>query len=85
AQPTLLGWFGSWRWRDADELYVIPMQTDSDTVQSLYHHELTTGALTALNTPPFTIMNGDWSVSADGRRIAFRELTTRELSLMELP
>lgn len=85
AQPTLLGWFGSWRWRDADELYVIPMQADSDPVQALYHHDLTTGTLTALTTPPFTIMNGDWSVSADGRRIAFRELTTRELSLLELP
>jgi hypothetical protein len=84
AQPVMLGWLGGWRWRDADELYVIPMQPDSDPAQALYHHDLSTQTLTRLNTPAFTVMNGDWRVSADGRRIAYRELATRELTVLEL-
>jgi len=83
AQPILMPWFGSWRWRDADELYVIPMQTDVSPVQTLQHYDLTTGTQTVLNTAPFIVMNGDWSVSADGARMAYREASTNELTVLE--
>lgn len=83
AQPVKLDWFGSWRWRDNDELYVIPMDV-AQSQHTLLHVDLSTGAQTTLNTPPFTVMNGDWSVNADGTRIAFRELATSELTLLEL-
>ncbi len=84
--PTLVGWFGGWRWRDADEVYVIPMEAvDRDPLQGLYHYELSSGALRRLDTPPFTVMNGDWRVSADGKRIVYRELSTRHLMLLERP
>lgn len=84
AQAVRLGWFGSWRWRDSDELYVIPMDVNQPT-HSLRHVDLSTGAETILHTPPFTVMNGDWQVNADGTRIAYRELATNELTLLELP
>lgn len=83
AQPVKLDWFGSWRWRDSDELYVIPMDV-SQPSHTLLHVDLSTGAQTQLNTPQFTVMNGDWSVNADGTRIAYRDLSTVELTLMEL-
>lgn len=84
AQPVLMPWFGSWRWRDADELYVVPLEVGAETTQTLHHYDLTTGLQTVLNTPPFTIMNGDWSVSADGARIAYREALTVELTVLEV-
>lgn len=83
-QPQLMPWFGSWRWRDSDELYVIPMETSADVTQTLHHYDLTTGVQTQLLTPAFTVMNGDWSVSSDGNRIAYREANTVELTLLEL-
>jgi len=84
APPTQLPWFGGWRWRDSDEVYVILMETDVNPIQTLTHYDLTTGTQTTLTTPPFTLMNGDWSVSADGSRIAYREASANELTLLEL-
>lgn len=84
AQPVQLAWFGAWRWRDNDEVYVIPMSLDDgDTAQTLHHYDLTTHTQTQLITPPFTVMNGDWAVSSDGRRLAYREAQTGELTLLE--
>jgi len=83
AQPIFMPWFGSWRWRDSDEVYVIPLEADVNPVQTLHHYDLTTGIYTPLTTPPFIITNGDWSISADGARIAYREASTNELTLLE--
>ena len=77
AQPVRLPWFGSWRWRDSDELYVIPMDVNT-SAHTLHHFDLNTGAMTPLNTPPFSVMNGEWAVNADGTKIAYRELTTND-------
>ncbi len=80
AQATRLPWFGSWRWRDADSVFYIPFDASTDR-QALAYYDLSTGANGLLTDPatPFTIANGDWSVSADGQRIAFlnaADLTT---------
>jgi murein DD-endopeptidase MepM/ murein hydrolase activator NlpD len=80
AQAVKLPWFGSWRWRDADSVFYIPFDAASDR-QSLAYYDIPTssnGVLTDANNG-FTIANGDWSVSADGQRIAFlnaADLTT---------
>jgi hypothetical protein len=83
APAVKLPFFGGWRWRDADELYVVPLDLSQPT-QSLWHYDLSTGAYTPLPTAPFTIMDGDWAVSADGQRISFRDRATIELSLLSV-
>ncbi len=68
-----LPWFGAWEWRDANSVYYLPFEPSS-----IYHtirvYDVITGedrALTDPTTHPFLVANGDWSVSSDGRRIAF--------------
>ena len=86
AQAQRMPWFGSWRWRDATSLYYVPY--DPDTSQhTLRVYDLTTGDDTPLlsdNTPPFTIADGHWDVSADGARIAFQNAAdNRNLYVLE--
>jgi murein DD-endopeptidase MepM/ murein hydrolase activator NlpD len=86
AQPQKIGWFGGWRWRDAESVYYIPFQWQ-DTVQTLHYYNVVTGEDLQLTTPevtPFGIMNGEWSVSPDGQRIVFRDVRTREMTLLEV-
>jgi Peptidase family M23/WD40-like Beta Propeller Repeat len=74
AQPQRLDWFGAYRWRDAESLYYIPFEPASP-LQSLLYYHVPTGESRVLIDPaeqPFTIRNGDWSVSPDGRRIVFQ-------------
>lgn len=79
-------WFGPWRWRDAESLYYIPYNPDSDLHQLAYYHVPSGEAriLTTTDTLPFTIMNGDWEVSADGRRIVFHNAADKNMWLLEL-
>ncbi|MEZ4671886.1 MAG: M23 family metallopeptidase [Anaerolineae bacterium] len=74
AQPKRLDWFGAYRWRDAESLYYIPFEP-STPVQTLMYYHVPSGERRILIDPatqPFTIRNGDWSVSPDGRRIVFQ-------------
>jgi len=68
-----LPWFGGWRWRDADSVFYVP-QDEQQRTHQLRYYDLTSGddsALTDPATQPFVIAEGDWSVSADGLRVAF--------------
>lgn len=85
AAAERMPWFGSWRWRDADSLYYIPFDPITDQ-QSLSYYHLPSGtnrALTDAAAQPFTIANGLWSVSADGRRIVFFNAVDRATWLLE--
>ena len=85
AVPQKLAWFGGWRWRDAESLYYIPFDPVNG-IQALHYYDLRTGedrALTDPATTPFTVANGDWSVSPDGQRIAFQNAADRRLWIME--
>ncbi len=85
AQPVKLPWFGGWRWRDGESVYYIPFDP-STNVQSLAYYHIPTGETRLLTDPatqPFTIINGDWSVSADGQRIAFMNAADNRLWLVE--
>ncbi len=84
-QPQKLAWFGGWRWRDAESLYYIPFDPVNG-MQALHYYDLRTGedrALTDAAATPFTIANGDWSVSPDGQLIAFLNAADRRLWIME--
>jgi len=81
AQPQKLPWFGGYNWRDSDSVYYIPFNITTDLHQLAYFH-IPTGTnimLTDPTTTPFTIMNGDWSVSPDGRHILFHNALNRNL------
>lgn len=78
--------FGSWRWRDADSVYYLPFDLNSPHHTLAYYH-IPTGenrVLTSPETLPFTIMNGDWDVSADGRRMVFQNALDRNMWLLEM-
>jgi hypothetical protein len=86
AQPQKIDWSGGWRWRDPGSVYYIPFQWQN-RVQQLHSDNVVTGEDVQLTTPeetPFGVMNGEWSVSADGQRIVFRDLLTREMMLLEV-
>lgn len=88
ANATLqkLNWFGGYQWRDADSVYYIPFDINSDVHQLAYYH-FPTGAnhmLTSPETQPFSIMNGDWSVSPDGNHILFHNAFYRNLWVLSL-
>ncbi|MEM9951132.1 MAG: M23 family metallopeptidase [Chloroflexota bacterium] len=86
AQPNRVDWFGAYRWRDADSLFYIPFNPTNETHQ-LFYYDVTTGERRALTDPvssPFTIMDGRWSVNADGSTILFRNANDRNLWLMDI-
>jgi hypothetical protein len=86
AQSVRLPWFGSWRWRDADSVYYVPFAPGQ--THTLHHYHIPSATDTALTDPsvtPFTIANGDWSVSADGARVAFWNALDQTTWLLEAP
>lgn len=81
ASPLKLPWFGAWRWRGGDEVYYLPLDAGSN-IHTLRYFNLLTGEDRALTDPaatPFTVANGEWSVSAGGNQIVF--LNALDLSL----
>lgn len=85
AQAQKLAWFGGWRWRDAGSVYYVPFDPVNG-IQRMHYYDLSTGedrALTDPTTTPFTIANGDWSVSPDGTRIVFQNAADRRLWVLE--
>lgn len=80
-----LPWFGGWRWRDGDSVYYIPFNPTTN-IQSLAYYHIPTGENRQLTDPavlPFTIANGDWSVSANGQRIVFQNAADMSMWLLE--
>lgn len=70
AQAQPMPWFGGWRWRDADTVYLAPLDASAPTT-GLQVANVVTGERTPLAVDvPFLIGNGDWSVSRDGTRLA---------------
>lgn len=78
--------FGSWRWRDADSVYYLPFDINTP-YHTLAYYDVTTGENRVLVSPNellFTIMNGDWEVSADGQHIVFQNASDRNMWLLEV-
>ena len=86
ATAVKLPWFGAWRWRDADSVFYIPFEP-GDNRMSLAVYDIPTATNRILASPEqmaFTVANGDWSVSADGRRIAYLNAYDMTTWLLEL-
>jgi hypothetical protein len=85
AQARLLDWFGAWRWRDADSVFYLPLNPSSP-LHTLHYYHVPTGedrTLTDPTTTPFTVANGDWSVSPDGDQIVFWNAQDLTLGILE--
>jgi Tol biopolymer transport system component len=78
--------FGSFAWRDAHRLLIIPFRPDAQ------YHELweldvetdTTRRLTDSTVTPFKVANADWQVSPDGRHVAFVDSRDDNLWMLTL-
>lgn len=83
--------FGGYRWRDADHLLIIPLDPNaaSGPVAShqLWEVDATTGDSRPLTDPaltPFKVAEGDWTVSPDGRYVAFVSATDRNIWVLTI-
>jgi hypothetical protein len=86
AEARHLTWFGAYRWRDANSVFYLPFNPDSE-MHELWIYDLETSVsrqLTEAESQPFSIMNGQWMVNADGSRILFRNGLDRNLWFIDL-
>lgn len=85
-QPRKVDWFGSWRWRDNSSLYYLPLDVTSP-YHTLVYYDVQADESRTLVTPDdllFTVMNGDWDISADGNRIVFHNALDSNMWLLEV-
>lgn len=79
--------FGAYQWRDTHRLLIIPFQPEAER-HEIWEFDANTGQerrLTDHGLTPFKIANGDWTVSPDGRYVAFVESGDRNIWLLTLP
>jgi Tol biopolymer transport system component len=79
--------FGAYRWRDGSRLLVVPLDLEQ-THHRLWQVNVGSNQAIALTDPgitPFKIANGDWSVSPDGRQVAFVSAMDYNIWLLTLP
>lgn len=94
AQPVLLPFFSSYRWRDSKTILYLRYGADAHPILSLTggqmllaSYDVTTGEDRILTDPaqPFRIANDDWHVSPDGRHVVFWNADDSALWLISLP
>jgi Tol biopolymer transport system component len=79
--------FGSYRWRDSNRLLIVPLQPGAE-FHELWELDVETNEarrLTNTEVTPFKIANGDWTVSPDGKHMAFVESRDDNIWLLTLP
>ena len=78
--------FGSYAWRDARRLLIIPFQLDAQ-YHAFWEVDAETGEARLLVDPAvmsIKVANADWRVSPDGRQVVFVESGDRNLWLLTL-
>jgi Tol biopolymer transport system component len=78
--------FGAYQWRDSHRLLIIPFRPEA-VFHEFWELDVETGETHRLTNPevtPFKIANGDWTVSPDGRYVAFEESRDHNLWLLTL-
>jgi Tol biopolymer transport system component len=79
--------FGAFRWRDSYRLLIIPLRPKAE-FHELWELDVEANEarhLASAQTTPFKVANGDWTVSPDGRHVAFVESWDRNIWLLTLP
>ena len=80
--------FGAYRWRDDNTLLFIPMRTSAEDSMQLWAVDVSTNQNWPLTNPDtlfFSISNGDWNVSPDGRQVVFVNSADQNIWLMTVP
>ncbi|PJF30733.1 MAG: hypothetical protein CUN51_07035 [Candidatus Thermofonsia Clade 1 bacterium] len=94
AQPVLLPFFSSYRWRDSKTILYLRYGANANPILStnggqmlIASYDVTTGEGRILTDPaqPFRIANDDWHVSPDGRHVVFWNADDSALWLISLP
>ena len=78
--------FGAYQWRDAERLLIIPFRPQAVS-HEFWEVDVSTGEARRLTDPtitPFKVANGDWTVSPDGRHVAFVESRDHNIWLLTL-
>jgi hypothetical protein len=79
--------FGAYKWRDSNRLLIIPFRPDAQfhELWEVDAETLESRRLTDPESTPFKIANADWTVSPDGKHVAFVESADRNIWLLTLP
>lgn len=80
--------FGAYRWRDDNTLLYIPMRTSPEESMQLWAVDVSANQSWPLTDPSslaFSISNGDWDVSPDGRQLVFVNSADQNIWLITLP
>ena len=79
--------FGASRWQDDGHLLLVPLNL-KQTYHQVWQIEAQSGLARPLTDPAVTrlkIANGDWSVSPDGRQVAYVSASDHNIWLLSLP
>lgn len=79
-----LGWFGSYQWRDSSSLLYIPLTLNVAT-HTVWRYDLGTAASRPLLNLAAKVQSGDWQVSPDGLKVAFRKTSDGNIYVAALP
>jgi len=87
-QPRRVDFFGAYRWCSPTRLHYVPLKMSAQA-NELWVYDADTGQSTqiiaASADSPFKIGNGDWDISADGRRIVYFSSRDHNIWLATLP
>ena len=86
-ERSRLDLFGAYRWRDDHRLLIIPLDLSS-TAHRIYQVDASSKEVQPITDPgvtPFKVANGDWTVSPDGKHIAFISTGDQNIWLLTLP
>jgi hypothetical protein len=78
--------FGAFHWQDGDHLLYVPMEPGAES-HAFWVYDVEANAYRRLTDPlqtTFKIANNDWSVSGDGRYVAFVNAQDHNLWVIEL-
>lgn len=87
AEKRRLALFGAYRWRNASQVLVIPLDLEQPE-QRIWQVAAETGAAVPITDPaitPFKVSGGDWQVSPDGQWMTFVSADDNNIWLMKLP
>ena len=80
--------FGAYHWRDDNNLLYIPMRASTEESMQLWEIDVSANTGRPLTDPDsiyFSISNGDWEVSPDGRQVIFVNSADQNIWLITLP
>jgi hypothetical protein len=82
--PRRLNFYGSYRWRDGTHLLYIPLTLNVAT-HVLYEYDVQTQKSRTLLDLGTTVLSDQWSVSPDGRRVAYQAAGDAAVYVRALP